>query len=90
MTESTLASVERKYGHLEGQALLDATTRENVLVQLGNLKKISCVAERLAEGKLSLHGWVFELEHGQLDAYDPGIDRFIAISHAYKIRKDQA
>ncbi len=88
--ESTLTAVEKKYGHLEGQALLDAATRENVLVQLENLNKIPCVSERLAAGKLSLHGWVFELEHGQLDAYDPGIDRFIAMPHAYKNRNHHA
>jgi len=88
--ESTVAAVEKKYGHLEGQALLDATTRENVLIQLENLKKIPCVTDRIAEGKLTLHGWVFELEHGQVDVYDATIDRFIALGHAAKKPKRHA
>ena len=80
--EGTLAAVQKKYSHLKGQELLDATTRENVLVQIENLKKIYCVSERVAQGKLSIHGWVFELEHGRIDAYDPKIDRFVAMPHA--------
>ena len=79
----TLASVRKKYGDLTGQALLDATIRENVLVQLRHLSHLPCVAPRLAAGTLQLHGWVLEIEHGQVDAYNPEIDRFVALPQAY-------
>jgi carbonic anhydrase len=79
----TLASVRKKYGKLTGQALLDATIRENVLVQLGHLRRLPSVAPRLADGTLQLHGWVLEIEHGQVDAYNAEIDRFVALPQAY-------
>jgi carbonic anhydrase len=79
----TLASVRKKYGNLTGQALLDATIRENVLVQLGHLRQLPCVAPRVADGTLQLHGWVLEIEHGQVDAYNAEIDRFVALPQAY-------
>ncbi len=79
----TLASVRKKYGNLTGQALLDATIRENVLVQLGHLRHLPSVAPRIADGSLQLHGWVLEIEHGQVDAYNAEIDRFVALPQAY-------
>lgn len=42
---------------------------ENVLDQLANLPSYPCVAERLASGALTLHGWVYDLT-GQLHVYD--------------------
>lgn len=77
---ATREAVERKYGHLEGEALLNATIRENVLVQMDHLRQQPCVASRLADGRLKIYGWVFEIEHGLVDVYDPEIDRFVALS----------
>ncbi len=77
------AAVERKYGPLEGEALLEATIRENVLVQLDHLRRQPCVAPRLADGTLQIHGWVFEFEHGQVVAHDPRVDRFVPLIEAY-------
>ena len=76
-------AVARKYGALEGEALLDATIRENVLVQLDHLRLQPCVAPRLADGRLQLHGWVFEVEHGRVVAHDPRVDRFVPLIDAY-------
>lgn len=80
----TLEAVERKYGHLEGEELLEATIRENVLVQLDHLRKQPSVAERLADGRLEVHGWVFDIEHGRVIAYDPRLDRFVPLTEAYE------
>ena len=41
---------------------LEATIRENVLVQLDHLRHQPSVAPRLADGRLQVHGWVFEIE----------------------------
>src|SRR5262249_12918649 len=40
----TLEAVRRKHPHLQGEALLEATVRENVLVMLDRLKRTPCVA----------------------------------------------
>lgn len=76
-------AVARKYGTLEGEALLDATIRENVLIQLDHLRLHPCVTPRLADGRLQLHGWVFEVGLGQVVAYDPRVDQFVPLSDAY-------
>ncbi len=75
--------VARKYGELEGQALLDATVRENVLVQLDHVRLQPSVIPRLAEGRVRLHGWVFEFEQGRVVAHDPRVDRFVPLKDAY-------
>lgn len=80
---STRAAVAEKFGHLEGDALLDATIRENVLVQLKHLRRQPCVAPRLADGRLQVHGWVFEFEQGRVVAHDPRVDRFVPLAEAY-------
>ncbi len=43
---------------------------ENVAVQLTHLRTHPSVAARLADGTLSLHGWLFEIETGTLFALD--------------------
>ena len=48
----------------------------NVLVQLANLRTHPCVAAAVAEGKLTLHGWVYGLEDGDVYAYHPATDAF--------------
>jgi carbonic anhydrase len=83
--EETLDAVRRKYPALQGEALLEATVRENVLVQLGRLRRMPCVAARLAAGQVYLHGWVFEIEHGRVVEYDPRLDTFVVLPHAYKL-----
>jgi carbonic anhydrase len=82
--DETLEVVREKYPDLRGGALLDATVRENVLVQLGRLRRMPCVAPRVAAGTLSLHGWVFEIEHGRVVEYDPRVGRFVVLPWAYK------
>ena len=82
------AAVARKYGALEGDELLDATIRENVLVQLDHLRLQPSVAPRLADGRLKVHGWVFEFEHGRVVAHDPRVDRFVPLIEAYAGRDD--
>lgn len=44
--------------------------QENVSAQLQNLRTHPCVAARLATRKLRLHGWFFDLDHGQMHALD--------------------
>lgn len=79
----TIEAVERKFGHLEGQELLNATIRENVLIQLEHLRRQLSVAPLLASGQIQVHGWVYELETGRVVAHDPRSDRFVPLEEAY-------
>ncbi len=58
-----------------------ALALENVMVQLSNLRTHPSVAGALAKGELSLHGWFFEIETGELLAYDGEAGRFVSLEH---------
>ncbi|MGD8399154.1 MAG: carbonic anhydrase [Anaerolineae bacterium] len=47
-----------------------ATVRKNVLLQLEHLRSYDAVREGTRDGTLALHGWVYHLETGQVEAYD--------------------
>jgi carbonic anhydrase len=48
-----------------------ATVRENVLLQLEHLRSYDPVRQGERDGTLTLHGWVYHLENGVFEAYDP-------------------
>lgn len=77
--EKTRQIVEAHYGHLSGDARLTAAVEENVLVQLENLRTHPVVENALARGELSVHGWVYKFETGQVLAYDPGEGQFLPL-----------
>lgn len=78
--ESTRVLMKEKYSHLSGTPLLMATTQENVLAQLENLRTHPAVAERLQRGDLHLHGWVYKLETGEVFSYDPSVGQFVPVA----------
>ncbi len=49
---------------------LQRLTRLNVVVQMENLLTHPCVREALEEGTLSIHGWVYDIGSGEVEAYD--------------------
>jgi len=48
-----------------------ATVRENVLLQLEHLRSYDPVREAERAGALALVGWVYHLDTGTVEAYDP-------------------
>ncbi len=74
--ESARRIVKAMYPHLSGEALQQVATEENVLTQLENLQTHPAVAVALAQGKLNLHGWVYDIEEGEIYAYDPNLCQF--------------
>lgn len=74
--EATRRIVAENYGDCEGEDLLNAAIKENVLMQLENLRTYPVVAARLTRGDLELHGWVYNIESGQILAFDPQKSRF--------------
>lgn len=68
--EATRRLVNESYTHLEGPARLTVTVEENVLMQIEHLHTHPAVRSRVARGELSLHGWVYKLESGDVFQYD--------------------
>ncbi len=57
--------------------------RENVKLQLAHLKTHPSVKERLDRGDLSLHGWVYDIKSGCVDAFDEATDKFVPVADRY-------
>jgi carbonic anhydrase len=49
----------------------DAAIRAHVQFQLDNLMTYEIVAKGVAEGRVGIHGWLYDMEHGEIQAYDP-------------------
>jgi carbonic anhydrase len=71
------ANVQNRQDHPSPELLL-ATTEENVVTQLKNLRSHPAVANRLLENNLSLHGWLYHIGPGVVTAYDEKSGKFEA------------
>lgn len=78
--EATRRIARQKYADQAGEALLNVSIQENVLVQLENLRTHPAVAAAVASGKLKLHGWVYKIETGEVFAYDPKSAQFLSVT----------
>jgi len=56
---------------------------QNVILQLQHLKTHPSVARRLAKKNLMLHGWVYDIATGGVDAYDAEAGRFVPVDQRY-------
>ncbi|MFP3607224.1 carbonic anhydrase, partial [Paraburkholderia sp. SIMBA_053] len=56
--------VNESRDHASERERIDSMVRENVIAQLINLKTHPSVALALAQGRLKLHGWVYDIESG--------------------------
>ncbi|MFZ5523470.1 MAG: carbonic anhydrase [Pseudomonadota bacterium] len=76
-----LAEDARKQVELELAGASDklrhrACEQQAILVSLNNLMSFSWIRERVEQGKLSLHGWYFDIEGGELLGYNTATRRF--------------
>jgi len=55
-------------------------SRENVIAQIANLRTHPSVALALSRNKLRVHGWVYDIEAGQIDALESTSGRFVQLS----------
>jgi carbonic anhydrase len=69
------------YQHLDDHGRTRALSLENVVVQINHLRTHPSVASGLAKGELTLHGWFFEIETGQIQAYNGDTGQF---EHVYE------
>jgi carbonic anhydrase len=83
---SWLSHGEPALGQLEGRCQLDPSlpltdrlAQVNALVQLDHLMSYELVAREVEAGKLTLHGWYFDVLKGDVFAYEPDQQRFVLI-----------
>ena len=56
---------------------------QNVILQLQHLKTHPSVAARLAKGDLKLHGWVYDIKTGGVNAFDEDKNEFVPVDDRY-------
>ncbi|AGC46522.1 carbonic anhydrase [Myxococcus stipitatus DSM 14675] len=64
----------------EGLAEYDRLSQLNVLQQLQHVSSYPLVKERVAAGKLRLHGWWFDIASAQVHVWRPGHGRFVPMT----------
>ncbi len=68
--------VSREFPDAGSEARQRACEQQAILVSLENLMTFAWVRERVEQGTLTLHGWYFDIEHGELLGYDAAARRF--------------
>jgi carbonic anhydrase len=58
-------------------AELASLIRGNVVAQLMNLRAQPSVARAVGEGRLTVHGWYYDILTGRIEQYDDGMRRFL-------------
>lgn len=68
--------VERELNASASEVRHRACEQKSILVSLQNLMTFPWIRSRVEQGKLTLHGWYFDIEHGELLGYDTTTRRF--------------
>lgn len=81
--DATSRIISENYTHMRGeQERLTATVKENVLVQLENLRTHPAVHAAIGRKRMTLHGWVYTFESGQVSVYDAEREQFESVGHS--------
>jgi carbonic anhydrase len=72
--------VNQAHEHASECDRVDSMVRENVIAQLTNIKTHPSVALALEQGRLKLHGWLYDIESGAIAALDGNTRRFVPLS----------
>ncbi|KTD52877.1 carbonic anhydrase [Legionella quateirensis] len=72
---------------------LEIATKKNIVQQMKHLKTYPLIHEKMARKELTIHGWYYELETGQVFIYEPELNEFInledALERALESRKNK-
>lgn len=61
-------------------AELASLIRGNVVAQLKNLQAQIPVRHAIGEGRLTVHGWYYDILTGRIEEFDEGLKRFVALA----------
>lgn len=73
--------VNEARNHFGPQAKVEAMVRENVIAQLANIQTHPSVRLALEEGRVTLHGWIYDIESGLIEAFDGSTGTFVSLAH---------
>jgi carbonic anhydrase len=72
-------AVNQARTHADDAAKVSSMVHENVIAQIANLRTHPTVALALEQGRLSLHGWVYDIETGAVETLDGGSRQFVSL-----------
>lgn len=79
IADAARKQIEQEFSGASSEVRHRACEQQAILVSLGNLMTFSWIRERVEQGSLTLHGWYFDIEHGELLGYNPASGRFEAL-----------
>lgn len=62
------------------EVLYRLTEKLSVISQLENLLTYPSVKKRVDSGEIAIHGWVYDIESGEIEYFDPEISQFLPLS----------
>lgn len=78
--------VNEARNHRDLHAKVEAMVRENVIAQLANIQTHPSVRLALEEGRVALHGWIYDIESGRIDALDGSTGQFVSLADNPEVR----
>ena len=60
--------------------LLRLTEKLSVITQIENLLTYPSVKKRVDDGRIIVHGWVYDIESGNIEYFDPETSQFLPLS----------
>jgi len=79
--ERTMRMVTESYPELSREERLKITPKENVLVQMENLRTFPVVLKAVKEGRLHVHAWFFDIRMGRVYSYSPEKEQYEPIGY---------
>ena len=76
IAEAARKQVEQEHSGASDKLRHRACEQKAILVSLNNLMTFSWIRERVEQGGLTLHGWYFDIECGELLGYDAATGSF--------------
>lgn len=62
------------------EVLYRLTEKLSVISQLENLLTYPSVKKRVDSGNIAIHGWVYDIQSGEIEYFDPEISQFLPLS----------
>ena len=69
------------------EKLLRLTEKLNVVFQIENLLTYPYVKKKVEKGELHIHGWLYDIETGHIEYYDPDQHAFLSLEELNKESK---
>ncbi|GMR17029.1 MAG: hypothetical protein BMS9Abin32_082 [Gammaproteobacteria bacterium] len=69
--------------HADENERMRLLLEQNVILQLLHLRTHPSVAASMAKGNVVLHGWVYDIKTGDVNAFDEARNKFIPVDQRY-------